>query len=148
MCSSDLDFNLIVGKNQIKLNLKRIIEERLELKIKDYMPTALCVAEQVLTQEERQLGCVLVDFGAETITISIYKNEALTYLFTIPLGSRNITRDITSLNMVEESAENLKKTIGDAINTNSESGLISTEGVSAKDVGDYIVARSDRKSVV
>ena len=64
-------FNLIVGKNQIKLNLKRIIEERLELKIKDYMPTALCVAEQVLTHEERQLGCVLVDFGAETLTISL-----------------------------------------------------------------------------
>ena len=59
---------------------------------------------------------MLVDFGAETTGVSIYKNGSLQYFVTLPLGSRNITRDIMSLNYTEERAEELKRIIGDAKN--------------------------------
>ena len=53
-------------------------------------------------------------FGAETTTVSIYKNDVLIYLATIPVGSRNITKDITALNILEERAEEIKKSVGNA----------------------------------
>ena len=42
-------------------------------------------------------GCALVDFGADTTTISVYKNNILRYLRRIAAGGNTITRDITSL---------------------------------------------------
>jgi cell division protein FtsA len=62
----------------------------------------LAVAKHVLSYDERQLGCMLVDLGAETTTVSIYKNDALIHIATLPFGGRNITRDIMSLNVLEE----------------------------------------------
>lgn len=60
-------------------------------------------------------GCALVDFGADTTTISVYKNNILRYLSVLPLGGNTITRDITSLQMEEQDAEKLKLQYGNAL---------------------------------
>ncbi len=138
----DAKLNLIVAKSQIKTNLKRVMDERLQLPVNAYLTTPTCVADAILTQNERQLGCMLVDFGAELTTVAIYKNDALQYLSSLPIGSRNITRDITSLKVLEESAEEIKKSIGSAIATENESTKINIDGVNASDVSNYIVART------
>ncbi|MEG0701178.1 MAG: cell division protein FtsA [Muribaculaceae bacterium] len=135
--------SLIVAKPQIKANIKRVLEERLQLAVKGFLVTPICTAEEVLTSDERQLGCVLIDFGAETTTISIYKNNTLLYLSTLPLGSRNITRDLTSLSLVEEKAEDIKKTIGTAMLVDGEASRLNVEGVNAGEVTNYIVARAE-----
>lgn len=75
-------------------------------------PTTL--AKAVLTEAEMRSGCVLVDFGADTTTLQVYKNNLLRYLCVLPLGGNNITRDIASLNMEEEDAEQLKLAYGNA----------------------------------
>ena len=46
--------------------------------------------------------------------MAIYRQGRLQYLATIPIGSRNITRDITTQNCVEEEAEEIKITRGNA----------------------------------
>ena len=38
-----------------------------------------------------------MDFGADTTTVLVYKNNILRYLSVLPLGGNNITHDITSL---------------------------------------------------
>ncbi len=97
-------------------------------------PTAL--ADLVLTASERQLGCALVDFGAETTTITIYKSDVLQSIITLPIGSRNITRDLmTGMSMTEESAENAKARIGSAILTDS---AVSSD----IEINNYISARA------
>lgn len=138
----DAKLNLIVAKSQIKTNLKRVLDERLQLPVKGYMTTSIAVADAILTTNERQLGCMLVDFGAEVTTVSIYKNDALQYLATLPIGSRNITRDITTLKVLEEDAEEIKKTIGSAITLDSDGGKINIDGVNVSEVSNYIVARA------
>ena len=60
-------------------------------------------------------GCALVDFGADTTTVLVYKNNILRYLSVLPLVGNNITHDITSLQMEEEDAEKLKLQYGDAL---------------------------------
>ena len=72
----------------------------------------LTVADEVLSDTEKRSGCVLVDFGADTTTISVYKANLLRFLSVIPLGSANITKDIMSCQLEESEAEELKLTYG------------------------------------
>lgn len=132
--------NTIIGKSTLKTNLYRVIEQN--IRINDIINSPLAVADNILTYDERQLGCMLIDFGAETTTVSIYKNDALMYLATLPFGGRNITRDIMSLNVLEDKAEELKKTIGNAMANEAAQNSMQVDGISVGDVSKYVVARS------
>ena len=68
----------------------------------------LALADNVLTDAERRGGCVLVDMGADTTTVSVYHKNILRHLAVIPLGGNNITKDIASLQIEERDAEELK----------------------------------------
>ncbi len=122
-----------------------MVFERLKVNVIGYIPTQLALAKLpdniVLTSEGRQLGCMLVDFGSDTTAVSIYKNDRLLYLNTIPMGSRNITRDLMTLNILPENAEKIKYTYGIMKTEN----VVKTEivpGVSSTDVVNYINARA------
>jgi len=81
-----------------------------------YVPRQLAIARMALTPSEQQLGCVLVDFGAETTTLSIHRDGVLHTLVTLPMGGRNITRDLaTGMSITEEQAEYIKTTQAAAI---------------------------------
>ena len=109
--------NIVHCRPQLLRNLTVVIEERLGLKIMDTFVRPLAIADLVLLNEEKRLGCMLVDFGAETTTVAIYRNGVLQHLAVLPMGSRNITRDITALNYLEEEAEELKCQRGSALPT-------------------------------
>ncbi len=132
--------NTIIGKSTLKTNLQRVIDPN--IKVNNTIITPLAVANNILSYDERQLGCMLIDFGAETTTVSIYKNDALLYLATLPLGGRNITRDIMSLNLLEDKAEELKQSIGNAMASETANNTIQVEGITVADVSKYVVARS------
>ena len=65
---------------------------------------------------------MFIDFGADTTTVSVYKNNILRHLAVIPLGGSNITKDICSQQIEEEDAEELKKKYGNAYADKSEDG--------------------------
>lgn len=83
----------------------------------DLAPIAL--ADSVLTDAEKRGGCVLVDLGANTTTVSVYYKNILRHLAVIPLGGNNITRDIASLQMEEGDAEKMKLQYASAYTDNS-----------------------------
>ncbi len=83
--------------------------QQAKIDIADQLIAPLVTANAVLTESERRSGCALIDFGADTTTISVYKNNILRFLTVLPLGGNSITRDITTLQMEEEEAERLKK---------------------------------------
>ena len=105
----------IVARASLKKNLEHSFEQA-KVEIADDLlvaPTAL--AKAVLTENEMRSGCALVDFGADTTTVLVYKNNILRYLSVLPLGGNNITRDITALQMEEAEAEQLKLKYGDML---------------------------------
>ena len=53
----------------------------------------LVLGENLITEDEKRSGCILIDFGAETTTVSIYRNNILRHLAVIPLGSNTINKD-------------------------------------------------------
>lgn len=80
----------------------------------------LVLAESVLTPAEKRSGCLLVDLGADTTTVSVYSKNILRHLAVIPLGGNNITKDITSLQMEEKDAEKMKIKYGSAFTDNND----------------------------
>lgn len=106
--------SVVSCRSQILRNLQLSVSEKLNLSINGYVVRPMALADLVLTNEEKRLGVMLVDCGAETTTVAIYKEGVLVYLATIPLGSRHITRDLMTLPAIEERAEEIKRTIGDA----------------------------------
>ena len=105
----------IVARAALKKNLEHSFEQaRVEI-ADDLLVAPTALSQVVLTESEMRSGCALVDFGADTTTILVYKNNILRYLSVLPLGGSNITHDITSLQMEEEDAERLKLQYGDAL---------------------------------
>lgn len=80
----------------------------------------LALADNVLTDAERRAGCVLVDLGADTTTVSVYYKNILRHLAVIPLGSNNITKDIASLQIEERQAEEMKLKYASAYTDSNE----------------------------
>lgn len=72
----------------------------------------LVTADVLLTDNERRQGCVLIDFGTDTTTVSVYKGGYLRFITVIPMGGQNITRDLCSLQLDEQEAEHIKREFG------------------------------------
>lgn len=106
--------NLITCRPTSKRNIDILFHDKLQLNVGGYEVRQLALGDLVITKDEKRLGCMLVDFGAETTAVSIYKDGHLQYMATLPLGSRNITRDITELKYLEEKAEEIKCKEGNA----------------------------------
>ena len=116
--------------------------------ILDGFVTPVVEADAILTEEEKQQGCALVDYGADTTTVSVYKNGLLRYLRVIPLGSALITRDLaTILKIDEEQAENLKCTYGLCTLIGSqdveETIVVGEDVIAIKEIGGIIEARNE-----
>lgn len=109
-------FTIVVCDPVNSRNIDRVVVKKLNLDICGYIVRPLAVANLALTTDDTNPGCMLVDIGAETTTVSIFKNAALHYIATIPMGSRNITRDLADgLGIVESKAEEIKTRLGNAM---------------------------------
>lgn len=107
------EFMLVTCGKETRQNLDRLKFDTIDHDNVDYIIRPLAIGELVLSPDELELGCALVDFGAETTTVAVYKDGTLAFLSTIPMGSRLITLDLTAgLGITEEAAENLKLTLG------------------------------------
>jgi len=107
-------FKLILGNPAIKRNINMCISNS-DMEIAGYFMAPLATANATLTDLEKNLGCALIEFGAGVTYLSVYKNNLLKHLVTIPIGADAITKDISSLNILEEEAEDLKITYGHAL---------------------------------
>ncbi|MDE6396654.1 MAG: hypothetical protein K2K84_05235, partial [Muribaculaceae bacterium] len=97
-------------------DFRNVLLDRVGLGVCASTVRPLATANLVLSPSEAFSGCMLIDFGAETITASIYKGGTLRYLATIPLGARLITRDLSEeLRRPEDEAEGIKIRLGSAI---------------------------------
>ena len=110
----EANYKLVVGRPSIR----RDIAISIDLAGKEMagiIVAPLALADAMLSSEEKELGCALVDFGAGVTSVTIYKNGDLLHMSVIPLGGNLITRDITSLQVTDSDAEKLKIEHGSAI---------------------------------
>lgn len=101
-------YRLIVGRPNIKINVTKSITDKQQLEIAGYVVGPVAAGAIVLDEVDKQAGCALIDFGAGTTTLSIYKGGLLRYMVVIPFGGRTITKDIKELGFIEAAAESYK----------------------------------------
>ncbi len=135
-------YDLIVARPIIQSNIKRVVKDRLDLDIRGIVITPLATGEIALNEHEKKLGCMLVDMGAETTTVTIYSRGNLVYFATLPFGGRNITLDLMELNELEDKAEELKINSGNAMSTSVLSQL-KVGNHKQSEINNYVVARSE-----
>lgn len=102
------NYHLVVGSAGMKVQLQKCMERIVNSRI-EHMPLAAeAFAIAVSEEEDRQAGCAVINMGDSSTTLAIYQDEILQYLLVVPLGGRNITRDIEEIGITEEYAEKLK----------------------------------------
>lgn len=101
----------ILGRASVMQNTAESLQKA-QVEIENDFISPIVAANVLLTENERRQGCALVDFGADTTTISVYTGGMLRYLVVLPLGGHTITRDLCSLQLEEEEAERLKREYG------------------------------------
>ncbi|MGC8866665.1 MAG: cell division protein FtsA [Elusimicrobiales bacterium] len=88
------------------------------LNTKDTIYHAYPLAETVITEEEKNLGSVLVDIGDLTTSIVIYQDGKIRFSKELPIGSFLITNDIAyAYHTSFDTAQHIKEVYGYALSS-------------------------------
>lgn len=100
------------------------------VKVVGFTATPIVTEDLLLSDIQRNFGCVIIDIGAETVSVAVFENTALSTLHVFGIGSADITKDIAlGLRITPEEAENIKN------------GVISFQQVPKKKLDEIIEAR-------
>jgi cell division protein FtsA len=88
------------------------------LLVGDTVLEPIAVGEAILTEDEKELGCVLVDIGGGKTNLAIYHHGAVRHSVVVPLGGELFTSDIAvGLRTSIPEAERLKREQGCALSS-------------------------------
>jgi len=136
-------YRLVIGRPNIKTNLTKSITDKTGIEIAGFIVGPVAAGALVLDEHDRQAGCALIDFGAGTTTLSIYKGGLLRYMTVIPFGGRTITKDVQELGFVFDSAETYKIRYGKlGKDKNKSAGEVAPE-VDLRELNKVIQSRED-----
>lgn len=101
------NFLNVLWRRSFYRNLNKSLDNS-GIKVAEMYLAPLTMADCVLTDAEKRAGCVLVDLGADTTTVSVYYRNKLCHIAVLPLGGSNVTKDLESLQIDEINAEAMK----------------------------------------
>jgi cell division protein FtsA len=108
----EVDAAAVIAQSTVVNNLTKSMEVA-GLNTEGFILQPLAQVSLVSDQEEKKMCFALVDVGADTIDLCIYKGGNICYTNLIPLGGNTITNDIAKcLKISFSEAENLKNTFG------------------------------------
>ncbi|WP_227431085.1 cell division protein FtsA [Psychrobacter sp. I-STPA6b] len=105
-------YHLMMMPVASRQNIQRLIQA-CDVSIDHMLFDAVSTAEYSLMDNEKIQGVCLIDIGASTTSVCVYRENKLVFTHCVPLGSHNVTMDISAdleLSMAE--AEKLKKRHG------------------------------------
>lgn len=89
----EVETTLITGSTSTLKNLTKCLNQA-GVAVSEYVYTPLAVAKAVTTKEQRNIGVVVIDLGADTTSYAVYEEEQLLGVGNIPIGSGHITNDL------------------------------------------------------
>lgn len=101
------NFLNVLWRRSFYRNLNKSLDNS-GIKVAEMYLAPLTMADCVLSDAEKRAGCVLVDLGADTTTVSVYYRNKLRHIAVLPLGGSNVTKDLESLQIDEINAEAMK----------------------------------------
>jgi len=154
MCGRRMEanFHIITGQIAAAKNIYKCVG-RANIIAKELILEPLASADAVLSQEEKEMGVVLVDIGGGTTDIAIFKDGIIRHTAVIALGGDIITEDIKEgCGIIKDQAEMLKLRFGSALASESkENEIVSIPGlrgrepkeISLKNLAHIIQARAE-----
>jgi cell division protein FtsA len=120
----EAEVHIVTGAIASAQNIHRCIEKA-GYGVADLVLEPLASSHSVLTEDEKELGVILIDIGGGTSDIAMFYEGCIRHTSVVALGGRNLTNDLgivlrTSL----ESAEKLKIEYGGALHTESDKEAI------------------------
>lgn len=104
----EVETHLITASSTALKNLTKCVGE-VGANLRGVIFSGLASSMSVLSDTERELGVVLVDFGGGTTSIAVYTEGALVHSRVLPIGAKNITNDLAiGLRTSLEASEKIK----------------------------------------
>lgn len=104
----EVDAHIISGPTTAIHNLEKCVQN-IGLRIDGIVFSGWGAAQSVLTDTEKELGVLLLDFGGGTVSITTFVEDAVTFSTSIPFGGSNVTRDLAAgLRISLDDAEKIK----------------------------------------
>lgn len=111
----EAQFKLLVIPEVHLVNLKRVFDLA-GIKIENITLSPLAIAEATLSDDEKEIGSIMLDIGAGTTKLAVYFENILVHVAVIPFGGSVITRDIKEgCSILPKWAEQLKVKYGEAL---------------------------------
>ncbi len=91
------------------------------LDVEDYITSPYASGLACLTEDEKNLGVILLDIGAGNTSIAMFASGSLTFTDSVPLGGMHVTRDIArGLSTTISFAERIKTLYGSVVSTKND----------------------------
>jgi len=111
----EAEVHIVTGASTSARNLQKAVE-RAGLRVEAFVLEPLASARAVLSADERELGCLVIDLGGGTTDVALFYEGAVRHTAVIGLGGNNVTHDLAiGLRAPTEAAEELKVRYGCAI---------------------------------
>lgn len=104
----EVDTHIVSASSAALKNLTKAVKE-VGVDIEEVVFSGYAAAQAVLSETEKELGCVLIDVGGGTTSFCAFVDGSLSYSGTIPIGAKNVTNDMAiGLRVSLDNAENIK----------------------------------------
>ncbi len=108
----EAEVHIITGAVSTAQNLVKCVN-RAGFRANGLLLHSLAAARAVLSNDEKELGCLLVDLGGGTTDALVYSEGAPYFTTVVPVGGAQVTNDISiMLNVPMEAAERIKRESG------------------------------------
>lgn len=123
----EADVHIITGAIASAQNIYRCVRNS-GVGLRGLVLEPLASSYSVLSEEEKELGVVLLDLGGGTTDIAVFYEGSIRHTSVIGLGGTNVTRDVALvLGIPIETAENLKIDRGSIFPPNPKAKSINVE---------------------
>jgi cell division protein FtsA len=96
-------------------NFRRVMD-KLGVELGEVILAPLAAAEAALSEDEKELGAILLDIGAGTTKLAVFHEGIMIHAAVIPFGGEVVTRDIKEgYSILPKWAEQLKVQYGQAL---------------------------------
>src|SRR3989344_869413 len=100
--------HIIIGETTALRNIAKCISQ-VGIDVEGMVFSGFASSYSVVTDTEKELGVILVDFGGGTTDVCIFVEGAPAYCSVLPIGARNVTNDLAiGMRISLDSAEKIK----------------------------------------
>ncbi len=109
------NYKLVVIPEVYITNL-HLVFDKIGVELGEITLSSLAISEAVITEEEKEMGAIVLDIGAGITNLAIYHDNMLRHTAVIPFGGSVVTKDIKEgCSILLKWAEQLKVKYGQAL---------------------------------